>query len=38
VLVGGEPRDGRLFVVVDADDPGAASQLCTVALGGPWRG
>jgi len=38
VLVAGEPRDGRLFAVVDADDPGAASQLCTVALSGPWRG
>jgi hypothetical protein len=26
----------RLFVVVDADDPGAASELCTVELGGGW--
>jgi hypothetical protein len=33
------PADGerdRVFVVVDADDPEAASLLCTVELRGPW--
>jgi len=27
----------RLLVVVDADDPDAPSELCTVELRGPWR-
>jgi hypothetical protein len=30
--------DRRLFIVTDADDPEAASELCTVELHGPWRG
>jgi hypothetical protein len=29
---------GRLLVVTDADDPGVPSELCTVALSGPWSG
>ena len=28
--------DGQ-YVVVDADDPDAPSELCTVELEGPWR-
>jgi hypothetical protein len=27
----------RVFVVIDADDPSRPSELCEVALGGPWR-
>jgi len=28
----------RCWVVVDVDDPGKASELCEVELGGPWTG
>ena len=31
----GETGD-RLYVVLDADDPDAASELCTVELRGEW--
>ena len=27
----------RVFVVIDADDPQRASELCEVRLGGPWH-
>ncbi len=27
-----------VFIVLDADDPGAATELCTVELAGPWSG
>ena len=29
-------QPGRLYAVVDADDPDAPSELCTLALDGPW--
>jgi hypothetical protein len=35
VVAAGAARD-RLFAVVDADDPDAASELCTVELRGGW--
>lgn len=35
-LVPADSVSPRFFVVVDADDPEAASQLCTVELRGPW--
>jgi hypothetical protein len=35
-LLPSDERDDRLFVVVDADDPDAASLLCTVELRGSW--
>jgi hypothetical protein len=36
-LVAAGAASDRLFAVVDADDPDAASELCTVDLRGPWR-
>ncbi len=35
-LVADSGSASRLFVVLDADDPAAASELCTVHLDGPW--
>jgi len=35
-LVADPTSDSRLFVVLDADDPAAASELCSVQLEGPW--
>jgi len=35
-LVADPGSESRLFVVLDADDPAAASELCTVELAGPW--
>ena len=35
-LVADPTSDFRLFVVLDADDPAAASELCTVELAGSW--
>lgn len=35
-LVEDPARDVHLFVVLDADDPAAASELCTVELSGSW--
>jgi hypothetical protein len=35
-LLPSDENDDRIFVVVDADDPDAASLLCTVELRGTW--
>jgi hypothetical protein len=35
LVAAGDPRD-RIYVVIDADDPEAASILCTVELRGHW--
>lgn len=35
-LVADPASESRLFVVLDADDPAAPSELCTVKLEGPW--
>ena len=33
-----DPRNAdRLLAVLDADDPGQPSVLCTLALDGPWQ-
>jgi hypothetical protein len=39
-LVAGSDASGKagLFVILDGDDPGAASELCSVELSGPWIG
>jgi hypothetical protein len=37
-LVAAQGPDSRIHVVVDADDPDAASELCTVELRGDWPG
>jgi hypothetical protein len=36
-LVAADDSGDRIYVVVDADDPDAASILCTVELRGEWR-
>jgi len=35
-LVADPTSASRLFIVLDADDPAAPSELCTVELEGPW--
>jgi hypothetical protein len=35
-LLPSDEKDDRILVVVDADDPDAASLLCTVELHGDW--
>lgn len=37
-LVADPAAKSRLFVVLDADDPAAPSELCSVELEGPWDG
>lgn len=37
-LLAADGDAARLLVVVDADDPGAASELCEVELAGEWEG
>lgn len=34
-ICSGDP-EGRVYVVVDADDPTRPSELCVVSLSGPW--
>jgi hypothetical protein len=37
-LVAEADGSSSLLVVLDADDPGTATELCTVELAGPWSG